>query len=76
VRTQRTVDDKIGGNEDPGCLSSSSGFMNTELLTSVLRKNGHLGDATVVDVELTRLATNGTGSEFYTANCDAVGWGS
>ena len=41
--------------------------MDTELLTSVLRNNGHLGDATVVAVELTRLVTNGIGSEFYAA---------
>ncbi len=41
--------------------------MDTELLTSVLRDNGHLGDATVVAVELTPLVTNGIGSEFYAA---------
>ena len=41
--------------------------MDAELLTSVLRDNGHLGDATVVAVELTPLVTNGIGSEFYAA---------
>ena len=41
--------------------------MDTELLTSVLRKNGYLDDAIVQSVELTPLETNGIGSEFYTA---------
>ena len=41
--------------------------MDAELLTSVLRENGHLGNAAVMAVELTKLVTNGLGSEFYTA---------
>lgn len=41
--------------------------MNPERLTSIFRQNGHLGAAVVVEVETTRLATNGIGSEFFTA---------
>lgn len=41
--------------------------MDIDLLTSVLRNNCHLNDATVVAVDLTRLVTNGLGSEFYRA---------
>ncbi len=41
--------------------------MDTDLLTSVLRKNGHLGDATVLAADLTALKTNGIGSKFYAA---------
>ncbi len=41
--------------------------MDTEQLTSILRGNGYLGDAVVVDMEMTSIDTNGIGSEFYAA---------
>ncbi len=41
--------------------------MDTEILTSVLRKNSYLDDAIVLDVELASKETNGIGSEFYIA---------
>jgi hypothetical protein len=41
--------------------------MDTEILTSVLRKNGYLENTTVLDVELAPKETNGIASEFSTA---------
>ncbi len=42
--------------------------MDTSNLTSVLRKNGYLKGATVVDIKLCPMETNGIGSEFYIAD--------
>ena len=42
--------------------------LNTDLLTEVLRENGHLNGGTrVEEIELTPFETTGIGSEMYTA---------
>lgn len=48
-------------------MATNDQNMDTELLTSVLCKNGHLGDAIVQGVELTPFETVGIASAFYAA---------